>query len=274
MKPKISVILSVYNSEKYLKSAIASILSQTFKNFEFLIINDASTDNSNKILKNFGVKDKRIMLINNKKRLGLTKSLNKAIRLAQGKYIARMDADDISLKNRLDKQISFLEKNQDIAVLGSWVVLIDEKGRELKVKKTLCGYKNILRNIIKANPFVHPTLVFRKEVFDKVGLYDESFLYAQDHELILRIVQKFKADNYPEVLLKYRVSAGNSISLDKLKKQEYYSIKARIKAISKMGYPWRQSIYLVKPFLSFLIPAKFKLWIYKKIFWNKNPSLF
>jgi len=269
---KTSVILSAYNNENYLTEAIKSILDQTFRNLEIIIINDASTDDSGKIIKSFASKDKRIVLINNKKRLGLTKSLNKAVRLAKGKYIARMDADDISLKDRLEKQTSYLEENHDIAVLGSWVVLIDKKGKELKVKKTSCGYKNILDSIIKANPFIHPTLVFRKDIFDKVGLYDESFPYAQDHELMLRIAQKYKVDNFPEALLKYRVGAGKSISVDKLKKQEYYSIKARVKAISKMGYPYWQSIYLVKPFLSFLIPAKIKLRVYKKFFWNNYSS--
>ena len=265
---KVSVILPVFNNEEYLTKAIKSILAQAYRDFEFLIINDASIDNSGEILKNFAAKDKRIILINNKKQLGLTKSLNKAIRQAKGKYIARMDADDISLKNRLEKQTSFLEKNQNIAVLGSWVVLIDEKGKELKVKKTLCGYKNILSNIIKANPFIHPTLVFRKDIFDKVGLYDVSFPYAQDYELMLRIAKKYKVDNYPEVLLKYRIGADKSISVKNLKKQEWLALKARWLALTKYGYPKTDFWKLIKPVLSFLLPVSVKIWIYKRFFWK------
>lgn len=268
MKPKISVILSVYNSEKYLTEAIKSILVQTCKDFEFIIIDDASTDKSSEILKNFTAKDKRIILISNKKQLGLTRSLNKAIRQAKGKYIARMDADDISLKKRLEEQISFLEKNQDIVALGSWVVLINQKGQKIKTKRSPRGYKNILCNIIKANPFIHPTLVFRKEVFDKVGLYDESFPYAQDYELMLRIVQKFKTDNYPGALLKYRVGAGKSVSVDKLKKQEWLALKARWLALTKHGYPKTDFWKLIKPALSFFLPISVKIWIYKRFFWK------
>ena len=131
--PLISVILSTHNQGRYLKEAIDSILKQTYKNLEFLIVNDDSTDLTRHILQKYN--DKRLKIITNKQKRGLTKSLNKAIRLSKGKYLARMDADDVSTKDRLKTQIAFLEKNKSIIVAGSWAQVIDEKGIKGRIRK-------------------------------------------------------------------------------------------------------------------------------------------
>lgn len=272
---KVSVIMSVYNEEKYLEESVKSILSQTFKNFEFVLVDDASTDESLEIIRRFARKDKRIKILSNKKRLGLTKSLNKALRQLppkadrQVEYIARMDVDDISLPNRLKEQSEYLDSHPQIAVLGSWAILIDENGNKLKVKETPTSYKKIHRNVIAANPFIHPTLMFRRSVLEEVGYYDESFSYAQDYELILRILKSYKGVNIAKSLLLYRVGEKKSISIKKLKEQEWASLRARLKALTELGYPFWQAIYLIKPFLSFLIPSKIKLFIYKNFFWTR-----
>src|SRR3972149_11319418 len=130
--PLISVILSTHNQGRYLKEAIDSILKQTYKNLEFLIVNDDSTDLTRHILQKYN--DKRLKIITNKQKRGLTKSLNKAIRLSKGKYLARMDADDVSTKDRLKTQIAFLEKNKSIIVAGSWAQVIDEKGIKGRIR--------------------------------------------------------------------------------------------------------------------------------------------
>ena len=122
MNPLVTVLMSVYNGEKYLERAIKSILNQTFKDFEFLIINDGSTDNSVKIIQSFN--DLRLRLIHNESNIGLIKTLNKGLKLSNGKYIARMDCDDISLPKRLSIQASFMEKYPEIGVCGSWVKII------------------------------------------------------------------------------------------------------------------------------------------------------
>ena len=265
---KISVILSVYNSEKYLKPAIVSILNQTFKDFEFLIIDDASTDNSGKITKKFAAKDKRIMLINNKKRLGLTKSLNKAIRLAQGKYIARMDADDISLPDRLKKQTDFLDKNKEIAFCGTAIIYINEKGERLKKDVYPLDYPALKEAVLHFCPFKHPTLIFRKNILLKENGYNEDFQFAQDYELVLRLLQKYKGANLKEPLLLYRIGDNKSISVKNLKKQEWLALKARWLALTKYGYPKIDFWKLIKPALSFLLPVSVKIWIYKRFFWK------
>src|SRR5688500_15226048 len=126
-KPAISVVMSAYNSDKYIAKAIESILNQTFKDFEFIIINDGSKDESLKIIKRYGKKDKRIVLIDNKKNLGLIKSLNKGLKIAKGKYIARMDSDDIAMPQRFKIQLDYLDKNRNIFLVGTSFEQIDKE---------------------------------------------------------------------------------------------------------------------------------------------------
>ena len=225
--PKISVIMSVYNCEKYVREAILSILDQSFRDFEFIIINDGSTDKSRKILES--IKDERIILINNQNK-GLTKSLNEAIKISRGEFIARMDADDISLKDRFEKQINFLNSNPDIFMCGAWADFIDKDGIFFKTYKRPITSKEIKKEIIFHNPFIHSTMMIRRNLFNKVGLYNESFRYAQDYELWTRIVSKFKTMNLPEVLLKYRV-LNESITKSKNLKVRLLGIKIRLLGI-------------------------------------------
>lgn len=130
MCPRVSVIMSVYNSEKYLEDSIKSILNQSFKDFEFIIVNDCSNDNSLKIINKYKENDVRIRLINNSKKINLANSLNKCLKVAKGKYIARMDADDISIKNRLEIQYNFMEENEDIFLCGGSAIVINEYGKK------------------------------------------------------------------------------------------------------------------------------------------------
>lgn len=143
ISPKVSVVMSVYNGEKYLPETIDSILNQTFKDFEFIIINDGSTDKTAKILTSYD--DPRIRIFN-QENMGLTKSLNRAISLAKGEYIARMDADDISYPERLKKQVDYLNKNPDIGLVGSKYIRIDKRGRKIDEINVPIGTDNILKH--------------------------------------------------------------------------------------------------------------------------------
>lgn len=205
--PKISVIMSVYNGEKFLKESVLSILNQTYADFEFIIINDGSTDLSLEILRGFEEKDKRIRLISRENK-GLTPSLNEGMKLAQGEYIARMDSDDISMPERFEKQITFLEKNKDIALCGTWAINIDENGNEIGEYKTPITNKEIKKNILFHNPFIHPSVMIRKSVFEKVGLYNEEFKHIEDYELWTRVIPRFKTANIQDFLLKYRLTSS------------------------------------------------------------------
>lgn len=203
LNPSISVLMSVFNSEKYLKEAIESILNQTFTNFEFLIINDGSNDDSRNIILSFS--DPRIVLIDNENNIGLTRSLNKGIESARGKYIARMDADDISMPTRLEKQVNFLNENLQIGLLGTWFEYFPGG----PVIKPPCKHEEIYAQLFKNNPVAHPSVMLRRSVLiENKCLYNNKFKKAQDYELWSRLIEKTRVANLPEVLLLYRVHQG------------------------------------------------------------------
>jgi glycosyltransferase involved in cell wall biosynthesis len=208
--PKVTILMSVYNSEKYLREAINSILGQTFKDFEFLIIDDGSKDGSVDIIRSYA--DPRIRFIQNDKNIGLTRSLNKGLKLARGEYIARMDGDDIALSDRLEKQVSFLDKYEDIKLVGSSYYEIDENDKVVGHVDCLTNNDDIQRRfLLPNNCFCHPSTMFRKECIEKVGTYREFFKYSQDYDLWRRIAEEYNVANIGEPLLKWRIS-HNSIS--------------------------------------------------------------
>ncbi len=226
MKPKISVIMSVHNNEKYLADSVESILKQTFSDFEFIIIEDASSDNSLSILKTFQKKDKRIKLVINEQNIGLTASLNKALEIAQGEYIARMDDDDISHPLRFAKQVEYLDSNKDIALLGTSGILIDSEGKLLEQIKTFSGFERILGEVFFRNVFIHSSMLIRKNVLKEVNGYDENFKKSQDYNLVFKILAKgCKLDNLTGTFVKYRTHS-ESISQSQQEEQGDYAVRA------------------------------------------------
>ncbi len=259
-KPKVSVIMSVYNGEEFLKDSILSVLNQIYKDFEFVIIDDASTDNSLEILKNFQKNDSRIKIINNKENLGLTKSLNKAILISSGEYIARLDAGDISLPERIEKQVAFLDNNKDVGLVGSWMYIINTKGETIDEIKYPTNNKEIKEDLIKYNPLVHSSIMFRRSVAHRVNFYDENYKYAQDYNFYFKLSPYTKFANLPMSLVKYR-KMPNSITSTKNKKQMSFANRARVYAISEGQYGKFNYIYILKNFLVSLIPTKIKFFI-------------
>ena len=198
--PSISVIMPVYNGEKYLKESIESILNQTYSDFEFIIINDHSTDNTEQIIKSY--KDARIRYLINESNLGVARSLNKGLALAQGNYIARMDADDISINTRFEKQISYLNNNLNIAVLGTGIMIFGQEipEREYIFSATKEGAK---ADLFFNNPLAHPTVMIRKSLL-KNTLYEPEYEGLEDYVLWWRIAQEYDIVSLPEPLLCYR----------------------------------------------------------------------
>jgi len=191
--------MPVYNCERFLENVLNGILNQTYKEFELIVIDDGSTDKSLKILKTHAKKDKRIKLLINRGNIGLTKSLNKGIRIAKGKFIVRHDGDDISRKDRIEKQVNFLLKNEEYAFCGC-------NGLEKKTNRKILKYfeyPDIKRNLIGENCFIHPSMVIRKSIFQKCGYYDENYLYGQDYELWCRLIYKYhlKGMNLEDILI-------------------------------------------------------------------------
>lgn len=216
--------MSVYNGEKYLREAIESILNQTFRDFEFIIVNDGSTDKTEDILDECAKKDSRIRIIKNEKNIGLTKSLNKAIRAAKGKYIARMDADDISLPERLKAQMLVMEKRKKNGVIGCDVIIIDEDGNE--IKKVMIPRINLNNYLKKKNCLAHGSLFILKKTLQDVGNYNDKMFFAQDYDLLLRISTKYDISFARDFLYKLR-RTKDSISHKKHYSQLLYTAIAK-----------------------------------------------
>lgn len=225
--PKVSVIMSVFNGEKYLKEAIESILNQSFGGFEFIIMDDGSADKTPEILNGYAKKDKRVKIITNPGNIGLTKSLNKGIKISKGEYIARMDADDIAMPERFKKQTEFLEKNPDFGVVGCNVIVIDETGDFVK---NIVLPSNLKPALEKRNCLAHGSVMFQKSVIERLGSYDEQMLYAQDYEMLLRISKTFEVGFINEFLYKLRVHR-NTIFYKKFFSQMYYTALAKSKIL-------------------------------------------
>ncbi|HHV23598.1 MAG TPA: glycosyltransferase [Methanosarcina sp.] len=214
---KVTVLMSVYNGEKYLKEAVDSILSQTFTDFEFLIIDDASTDKTPEILHSYG--DQRIRIVTNEENLGLTKSLNKGLALARGEYIARMDADDISLPERLEVQVKFMESNPEVCVCGSWIEIIGHNAGDIWKYPT--DSNDIQCKHLFECSIAHPSAIFKKDILDQNHFrYDPAFKRSQDYELWVRISTLYPLANIGKVLLKHRIhpsAIGQHYSSDQKK---------------------------------------------------------
>ena len=245
-KQFISVILPVYNGSKTIKRAVDSILAQTYDSFELIIINDGSTDETKNILNLF--KDKRIVLINNQKNLGKVHALNNGILRAKGKYIAFLDADDVALPQRLEKQVYFLEQNPSIVVVGTATKEIYRDGTE-KIRYRPPDTRAIKKNIIRICPFTHSSTMIRREVFDRIGLYDPSkdgpkrLSIGEDYDLWVRMLSAgYEMANLPDVLTIYYRGAGSSIRGRPLMQRIKHRTTARIDAIKKLKLPY--SAYL------------------------------
>jgi glycosyltransferase involved in cell wall biosynthesis len=200
--PLISVVMSVFNGASYLREAIESVLQQTYKNFEFIIINDGSIDESLSIIKSYS--DNRILCIENDGNKGLIYSLNKGIKTAKGQYIARMDADDISLLTRFQKQVDFLETHPNIGVCSSDYIQFSKNLEQHHYAYS--NHEEILSHLLFNSSLIHPSLMIRKSCLAQLDkIFDDDFIYAEDYELWSRLIFKCQFSKVPDTLLKYRL---------------------------------------------------------------------
>jgi len=204
MRTKVSVIMAVYNGERYLEGAISSVLRQTFADFEFIVIDDGSSDATPEILSRIGREDSRIVVVRQENR-GQTLSLNRAVELARGNYLARQDADDLSMAERLELQARYLDTHPSVAVLGTAAQVMDQKGAVIGNLSTPQGAAQVRDALltVRATP-VHGSVMMRKEAFAAVGGYRDAFWVSQDFDLWLRMAERFDLDNLPSVLYRWR----------------------------------------------------------------------
>ncbi len=205
-EPAITVILPAYNGATYLEESVESILSQTVSDFELIAINDGSTDNTFDILQGYSKKDQRVVLIDNPGNIGLIATLNRGLSLSRGRFIARQDADDVSLPHRFEQQLAYFDRNPDVGLVGSTMDAVDEAGRRLEIYRFPETDLEIRFRLLFNCSFCHTSVMVRKELLDRYGLaFDHQFKYAEDYELWVRLLSHTKAYNFPDPLVKYRV---------------------------------------------------------------------
>lgn len=250
--PKISIIMGAYNCADTIIPCVESIMKQTYKNWEFIICDDCSEDNTYQILKKLSARDQRIIVIKNERNRRLAASLNACLKIATGEYVARMDADDECLPTRLEEQLRFLEEHEEYAVVGCNRVVFDESGDK--------GIRNSIefptRNILKRDtPYAHPTIMMRKKVYDVLGGYtvSEETMRAEDLDLWFRFYEHgYKGYNLQKVLYRYHESEK-----DYKKRSLRAAIetsKVYLKGYKKAKFPAYVKVYALKPIIAALIP--------------------
>ena len=223
--------MPVYNGQFFLKEAIDSILNQSYTNFEFLIINDGSTDDSEKIINSYT--DHRIVFINNAENKGLIETLNSGIQLSKGEYIARMDADDISLFNRIEKQVEFLDQNPEFGLLGSNYTIFGDKLEDVEYPSL---HEDLKLACLMYNPFCHPSVMFRKSVIEKNKIcFEKKYIHAEEYKVWSEILSISKGHNLSEKLIKYRFHAAQ-VSQVHAQKQKEVSKLIRTEYLKNAGF--------------------------------------
>ena len=262
--PLVSVIMPAYNTEQYIAEAIESILNQSFTDFEFIIVDDASNDNTWDIIQQYAKQDKRIVTLRNDKNRYISYTRNRGIAISKGKYIACMDSDDYSYPDRLEKQVSLMETNPDLAVSGSVVEICDEFMNTLNLRRYLLTDKEIRRKLFRYSPFCHAVTIYRTDILKQVNGYNEYLYEAEDYELYFKIGKLGKFGNLDSVIYKIRVRSS-SVSHISIKRAERLTIYVRLKAMAEYGYysTWFDKMYLAAQWLSmYIIPSRFKFRIF------------
>ena len=275
--PLVSVVIPCYNAAPFVKEAVMSVMQQSYTNLEIILIDDFSTDSTWAILEQSAVQDKRIKLIRNEKNMGVVATLNKGIALSKGKYIARMDADDISLSHRIKVQVDFFEQDEALALCGSNYIRINNEGKKTGKVKFPSDTERLKAELLFYCPFAHPSVMMKKAVLDELGYYHTGMILAQDYELWLRIAKQFKVANVQSYLLLYRWH-GNNISITKKEKQAEALEKALHCHTKSFGFAEEYLDYHLK-FLAGAWPKKtnadeikkFDEW--KNALINKNKAL-
>jgi glycosyltransferase involved in cell wall biosynthesis len=233
LTPKVSVILPVFNGEKYIREAIESILTQSFYDFELIILNDGSTDHSDEIISSFS--DSRIVFIRSHQNIGLIATLNQGIQAARGTYLARMDADDISLPHRLQAQVDFLDMHPEIGVVGGGYLPIDSDGLPVSAPKFWPEYPVTTKwLLLVCNPVCHPSTMIRSDLIRQVGGYQIGFSHAEDYELWTRLALHTGICSIQDTLLLYRVTPSERVSTDHFKEQVEITIQIRQLAAERL----------------------------------------
>ena len=229
--PKISVIMPAYNAEKYIAEAIDSILSQTFGDFEFIILNDCSRDRTEEIILSYH--DPRIVYLKNEQNLGVAATLNRGLAIAKGEYIARMDADDISLPERFAKQVAYLDANDDIVVLGTNLECFNESGT-IRTGWSVSDPEQMKVDMLFACGLAHPSVMMRSDVIRNLDGYDPTYNGLEDYELWCRVLEHHKITTLPDILLRYRIH-GSQVTQNPSSRHRNLMRQLKIRQIQQLS---------------------------------------
>ena len=249
--PAVSVLMSVYNGAPWVRDAVTSVLAQQLTDLELIVIDDGSSDATPDVLAS--IRDPRLRL-ERRARQGLTRALNRAIELAHGPLLARLDADDLALPERLTLQCRYLDAHPEVGLLGTAAREVDAAGREIAVIRPPVEDATIRRALIRANPFVHSSVIVRRAVLDRAGGYDPSFPVAQDYDLWMRLARVTRLANLDEPLVIRRLAPGRVSAVrddDRLRAEA----RVRWRAVRSRDYPWWCAVFALRPLTALALPA-------------------
>lgn len=254
--PKVTVLMPAYNAEKYIGTAIESILNQTYKDFEFIIVNDCSTDSTLDIIKKYAKKDKRIKIISNKENQKIAQTLNNGLKEAKGKYVARLDADDWSYPERLEKQVNFMEENPAIVLSSGNMEICDGELNKKNISNYPLSDKDIRKVFLQYNPTVSPAMIWRREVSEEIGGFSPNTM-SEDYMFFIDMSSRGKIANLKDILLKYRV-LDTSASSTQMRRAHLSTIQIALTGHLKYHYPLTvktRLVILTRFIIAFLIPS-------------------
>jgi glycosyltransferase involved in cell wall biosynthesis len=246
--------MAVHNGAPWVLDAVTSVLAQTAGDLEVIVIDDGSTDATPAVL---AALDDPRLLIERGSRRGLTRSLARALELARAPLVARLDADDIALPDRLALQREFLDAHPDVGLLGTGAREVDVTGREIAVVRPPTDDAAIRRELIRANPFVHSSVMMRRAALDRAGGYDESMPVAQDYDLWMRLARVTRLANLPEPLVIRRLTPGRVSAVrddDRLRAEA----RVRWRAVRSCAYPWWCAVFAVRPLMALALPGTWR----------------
>lgn len=264
----VSVIMPLYNAERYVGEAIESVLSQTYSHLELIIVDDGSSDRSLAIARDYAAQDQRIKIVCNPLNYGVAKTRNLAIREARGEYVACLDNDDVALPSRLEEQVRFLQTCADYAFVASDLEIIDEQSRTVGWRTYPHTDEEIRRSMLRVNPVANPACMYRRAVFDELGgAYDESVCPVEDYDLVLRMARNYKLANLDQKLTKYRIST-TQVKSRYLKKTIKKTLLIQYNAI-RQGLPDNalNKLYRIGLMMLLLLPNRLVLSLFKRLYY-------
>jgi len=262
--PLVSVIMPAYNCEAYVADALDSVIRQTYPNLEVIIVDDHSSDKTWGIIQDFAKQDKRIKPLRNDENLKIVGTLNRAIRHSTGKYLARMDGDDVRELDSINKQVAFLESNPTIIMVGGSVEFCDEHMQRLNDRHYPLTDAEIRKKLLRYSPFCHASLVFRSDKLEKDPYRNN---WAEDYDLYFRLAKVGEMANLPDVLYHVRTHKA-SVSRSKTRYQEKLTLYLRLKAVFEYGYTmtFGDKLYFAAQLTTmYMMPSGFRFWLFNKI---------